>query len=95
MSWKQVSEDRSPKRPGYWKVIEAKMISDYKKNIRMVILSEELFGGFSSLGVFLRWSIIFVVLGGTRTGSWIWASGKWNRICKAYQFINRSSAYYK
>ena len=71
----------------------------------MVILSEELvLRLFSSSGIFLKWSIILVRIFCRRTwrfGIWwcgIWGTGsdnsKWHRICKAYQFINRSSAYY-
>ena len=66
----------------------------------MVILSEELvLRFFSSSGIFLKWSIILVRIFCRGTWwCWIWGSGsdnsKWHRICKAYQFINRSSAYY-
>ena len=94
LSWKQVSKDR------VWRdlIIESRSENDFR-------LHKKIFGWwfwvknyFESSSV-LKWSIILVRIFCRRTWrfgtwwSWIWGSGKWNRICKAYQFINRSSTY--
>ena len=103
MSWKQVSKDRVRRDL----TIESRSENDFRLQKKYSDGDSEWrisFEVFSSSGIFLKWSIILVRIFCRRTWRfgiwwcWIWGSGsdnsKWHRICKAYQFINRSSAYY-